>query len=251
MKRAAVLLMSCVLLLGCSGDKKADNKSRSLDKNAVSFAVNVINQDIVSALSGRGSLVGKKDAMSLLGIDVDTTTSEYERAFKNNEVAANEAFYGKRIKASGKISEFSTSLAGSPVIQFGTQGFSFGVSATFSRKYNKSISGLRKGEQVSIVCEGARKSLSANLDDCEMLADFVSDNSKIKKLVESSAKEDLPTTEIGKAAKVVYILGKYAPTECATGSLSDAELGKCFKLIEKAPMSDEDKAQGKALTAGK
>lgn len=249
MKKLFAIVMTLAFLSGCGSEKTSTSGSSNINKNGLAFATNIINNDIETSLDGGKSLIKKADAINALGIVKVTTAAAYERAFKSNEIAANEEFYGKKIALTGKISEFSTSLGGSPIVLFGTQGFSFGVSATFDRKYNKFLSGLRKGTTVSIVCEGDHKALSATLDECEFLGDFIANSDGVKKLVKTSIKEEMPSSEIGKAIKAIYIMGKYAPTECASGNLNDLELEKCFKNIDKSAMSEDDKAQWKLLTA--
>jgi hypothetical protein len=86
------------------------------------------------------------------------------KAYKENEVAADQQFKGKRLEVSGVIERVDSDFADEPVIAIGIGGFdnvlAHGLSKDVAAK-------LKKGERITLVCRGNGEVIgSPQLDRC-------------------------------------------------------------------------------------
>ena len=100
---------------------------------------------------------------------IEVTLNELFSAYKENQVAADSKFKNKKIKVTGRISDFGTILGfGNPTISF-SHGFD-SLTMTFDKSYSDRIGQLKKGD--TIIVEGKCTGSFAgdiSMNDCKII----------------------------------------------------------------------------------
>lgn len=82
------------------------------------------------------------------------TAVELSRAYAENTVAADAKFKGKKFKVTGVVEDINTDFMGNPYLTLrGVNQFMPGQYG-FSKSDNESLSQVRKGNRVTLVCTG-------------------------------------------------------------------------------------------------
>lgn len=84
---------------------------------------------------------------------IAVTASELHQAFAQNEVAAKARFEGSALMVSGRIDAIELDMLDNPQLRLsaGTQ-FDY-VAAGFDKSASSAVSGLQKGQDVTVLCE--------------------------------------------------------------------------------------------------
>lgn len=89
------------------------------------------------------------------------------QAYKDNEVAADEKYKGKKIEITGEVKDISSNIGDQPVVHLKADKALLGVSAHGLEKSDAAK--LKKGETVTLVCKGNGEVISVpSLDDCKL-----------------------------------------------------------------------------------
>ena len=100
---------------------------------------------------------------------IEVTLNELFSAYKENEVAADSKFKNKKIKVTGKISDFGTTLGfGNPTISF-SYGFDT-FQMTFDKSDSERIGQLKKGNTITVEgkCTGSLAG-DISMSDCKII----------------------------------------------------------------------------------
>lgn len=92
--------------------------------------------------------------------------------FNENEVAAEDAYKGKRIAVIGTVSRIATSVMGYPEITFFVDGMGLqNVQCQFPKDERASIAKVKKGQKITVAgkCKGFTLGTSVIMDDCTVL----------------------------------------------------------------------------------
>jgi len=100
---------------------------------------------------------------------IEVTLNELFTAYKENEVAADSKFKNKKIKITGRISDFGTILGfGNPTISF-SHGFD-SLQMTFDKSDSDRIGQLKKGDTITVEgkCTGTFAG-DISMNDCKII----------------------------------------------------------------------------------
>jgi TM2 domain-containing membrane protein YozV len=86
-------------------------------------------------------------------------------AYEENAVAADDRFKAKAIAISGTIDSIGKDILDTPYVMFDGRGV-WGVQALFAKSQKAAVADLRKGQFVSLRCQGGGKLLNVLLRDC-------------------------------------------------------------------------------------
>lgn len=101
---------------------------------------------------------------------VNVTASELVKAYKDNEVAANEKYKGKMLLVSGSIDSIDAGMGDEPVIMLKSSG-DYGMNnphAELADSDVKKAGTLKKGQAIKLLCKG-----NSEIAGSPMLADCV------------------------------------------------------------------------------
>lgn len=90
------------------------------------------------------------DSPYLLNVDFEIIAAVLYAGYRNNEVAADEKFKGKKLAITGTISDIGKDIADQPYISFRVDDFE-SVTCYFDNENVKAISKLSKGEKITVV----------------------------------------------------------------------------------------------------
>jgi tRNA_anti-like len=223
------LLLGCVLIglfEGCKSDTHKEQPALTLDQPAMDFAVFLVEDDIQEALSGQESAMGHASQGALTGwtgIDGRISAKEYESAYDANEIDADNKFKGKKLLLSGIVAGVEKDFTGQGYLTLrGSEPF-LGVHAQLSDQSMAGAATLKKGQEITLVCEGGgRIATMAILDNCDPLKDYlgrISPDIKSKVTQFLSGKMALNRTDADIIA-MAYVLGQSMPinSQCLTGT---------------------------------
>ena len=173
---AAASLLAVFLIIHKSGGSTM-TPSVSLNQPAVQFVTYALEDDIQSALSGQQSVIGgiqDEDLLAWAKLDWRTTTREYEAAYDANEIAADNKFKDKKLLLSGSIASVEKDFTGQGYLTLRGSNPLLGVHAQLSEHSMAAAASMKKGQQISLVCDGAgRIATIAILDHCDPLNDYL------------------------------------------------------------------------------
>jgi ABC-type glycerol-3-phosphate transport system substrate-binding protein len=157
-KNAFTLMVATLLLAACGGDtspKKVDDTK-----------------------SGAGVTESAKPVESTKSVEpaktqeaISVTADELEKAYAENEVAANEKYKDKTLKVTGKIYSIESGIGDVPYVVFQSKDqFSLNqVQAKFADSNKSKIATLKKKASLTVVCKSAGEVAgSPMLEDCEI-----------------------------------------------------------------------------------
>lgn len=101
-------------------------------------------------------------------VDIEITAVDLYEAYDSNEVSADEAYKGKKLLITGVIDNIGKDIMDDPYVSLKVDYFQ-SVNCYFSKKDNKILSQLSKGQKVKIIgkCRGFSLS-SVMIDNCEV-----------------------------------------------------------------------------------
>lgn len=105
------------------------------------------------------------DSMELVQV------SAIAKAYNDNTVAADQLYKGKKLKVQGTVAEISTNIMGDPYLQLrgGVNQF-MEPQMHFDKGAADQLAKLKKGQQVTAVCEGSGDiGKTPMLNDCSLL----------------------------------------------------------------------------------
>lgn len=87
---------------------------------------------------------------------IKVTANELLKAYKENEVSANQKYQGKPLEVSGKIDSIEAGLADKPYVVLKAGGeFEFvQPQAHFNEDEINKVANLKKGQAITLLCEG-------------------------------------------------------------------------------------------------
>lgn len=92
------------------------------------------------------------DSPYLLNVDFEVTSSELYKAYKANEVSADEKYKGQKLAITGTIESIGKDIMDNPYISF-KEDYLQSVTCYFSEENNKIIAQLNKGQEITIIGE--------------------------------------------------------------------------------------------------
>lgn len=92
------------------------------------------------------------DSSYLLNVDFEISSSELYRAYKANEVSADEKYKGRKLAITGTIESIGKDIIKNPYVSF-KEDYLQGITCYFSENDNKIIAQLSKGEEITIIGE--------------------------------------------------------------------------------------------------
>lgn len=113
----------------------------------------------------------KKKAKEVASASTDVRISAPQLAaeYKANEVAADGKYKGKIIEVSGVVDSVGKDVLDQPYVSLsGGRGNFMGVQCYFGKHNLSELSGLKKGQSVTLKCKGAGKTISPSLKFCSV-----------------------------------------------------------------------------------
>lgn len=89
------------------------------------------------------------------------------RAYKDNEVSADDAYKGKRLLVTGHVASIDKDMFDHIIVRLASGSMFQTVDATMMPSEKSQAAGLHKGTAVSVLCTGNGKVMDPQLDDCE------------------------------------------------------------------------------------
>ena len=98
--------------------------------------------------------------------EVKISADKLIEAYKDNEVAADEKYKGKKLLVTGKLSSIESGLDDEPIIQIGSDMFPLVAAHGVSKR---DAAKLKKGTDISVLCRGDGEVVSMpQLQDCAL-----------------------------------------------------------------------------------
>lgn len=135
------------------------------DKKLMDFITNVMSFEISQALVGDKSQFTGQQALDISNVNFIISSTAYAKEFDANEVAATKKFKGKELVITGRITDFGTHMFNN--ISVGLNGTTFDVHANMAKNQSDWVAQMRKGQQLTLFCEGDSSSLGAVVSNCQ------------------------------------------------------------------------------------
>jgi len=233
-----VVLCGFMAVTGCRGRSSPKGQvDPQLSQEGLQFATRAVMDDIDSGLSGARSQMTQPHLLSWAKLDIQTNAIDYEAAYDDNEIHADDTFKNKKILVSGTVAQIEKDFTGSGYIGLATHSL-VGVHALLSPAGSNAASQLHRGQKVQLVCVGSGRILTiSTLTDCDLMDDYLNSisgsiQSKIENFLQSKA---VLTRAEAEAIVSVYLLGSNLPkhSEClqAVKSACSADI----KVLGKDP----------------
>lgn len=172
LKKTLFALMAILALAGCGDSTKTS--SPALDDFGVRFAQAFMYSNMQSALQGWKAPFEKEEALAMLGVQNVVTSQTLSKAYKENEVAADEKYKGQRVLVSGRVKGVNKDISGAPFVSLPGASMFEDVSARFPRDSVSELAKYKKGMNVKLVCEVSGLTLlNVSLKDCTSLDDYL------------------------------------------------------------------------------
>lgn len=182
-RRACICLWATLLLLtaplalsGCHhAPPELTAASAPLSDPAVRFATYMAIDDIEGGLTGSKSALANtpQGLLSWAAIDGMVTASQYEAAYDNNEISADNQYKGKRLLVSGTIAKIQKDFSGEGNIWLSGSG-PMGIHAALDAQGTRAASVFIREQQVNLVCQADGEILTvATLVNCEQLDSYL------------------------------------------------------------------------------
>jgi len=131
---------------------------------------------IIIVLAGIGSAMSKKEAAqeadtkARVAKDTEAVSAEaIFKAYKDNEVGADERFKGKFVKIEGVVSNIGKDILDDIYVTFEVPRSLFEVQAYFDPKEKGAVAQLAKGQRITVVCMGEGKVLNVLMKKCTVV----------------------------------------------------------------------------------
>lgn len=238
---ATVLIAVLAIALLWRG-KPSDPKVQpvaTLNQPAVRFVSFVVVDDIQAGLAGEDSLIAKipgENPLDWAEIDRKVTAKEYETAYDDNEIAADNKFKGKKILLSGTIAAIEKDFTGSGYLTLIGSDPLPGVQAQLTDSTLAAAASFKRGQKIDLVCRGVgRITAIAILDNCQPLGDYMkgttpSIESRVTAFLEGRLAQGRATANM---ITSLYVTGLSLPSSspCLNGKRESckSELGVIFK----------------------
>ncbi|PNK60151.1 OB-fold protein [Psychrobacter sp. FDAARGOS_221] len=100
---------------------------------------------------------------------IPVTANELFDAYQNNEVAADKQYKGKLLEVSGTVASIDSGISDQAIVQLATSNEFMSVAAEGDDTFTDTAATLSKGENVTMVCNGAGEIAGfVQLDKCVM-----------------------------------------------------------------------------------
>jgi hypothetical protein len=213
---------------GCRQQAKSNEtppSTQSLNTAAVDFATFLIVDDLKAAASNENSMIllTSPEFLEWAEIDQRVTAKAYEAAYDANEIAADNAFKGKKLLVTGTLSGIEKDFSGSGFLDLaGTNPYLPGVHAQLADTSMVEAASMKKGQRLDIVCTGAGRVVTvALLNDCQPLSDYVKAlTPAVKVKVHDALLGEVPLSETSaKMIAIMYVIGVALPdsSSCLKG----------------------------------
>lgn len=232
----AIVLLSG-LSLGSLGCRRAAQElppgSAPLNESAVRFATYAVVDDIEGALTGSKSLLGNtpQGLLSWASIDGIVTAREYETAYDDNEISADNQYKGKRLLVSGTIARIEKDFSGEGNIWLRGSGL-MGIHAALDAQGTTGAAIFTRGQRISLVCQADGEIFTvATLTGCEPLDGYLDSRiPRIQRRIRGflEGRTALPATA-GQAIAMMYAIGTVLPVD-----------SPCFRRDQKACSAEMD-----------
>lgn len=215
--------------------KSATKPSSPLSQPALELASYMFVDDLKAAFTDKGSVMDKAPEQEILAwtkLDLRTTAAEYEAAYDDNEISADNQYKGKRILVTGTVSRIQKDFSDEGNIWLRGSGL-LGIHAVLDRTGTKAAASFTRGQRVSLVCTGAGQFLTvATLSACEPLESYLARispeiDSKIKSFLEGHDQLWQKSAEI---VTMAYVMGLTLPADspCINGNREE-----CLQEIDR------------------
>lgn len=131
---------------------------------------------VILVLAGIGSALSKKEAAqeadtkARVAKDAEAVSAEaIFKAYKDNEVGADERFKGRFVKVEGIVSNIGKDLLDDMYVTFEVPGSIFEVQAYFGAEEKRAVAQLTKGQRLTAVCMGEGKALNVHMKKCTVV----------------------------------------------------------------------------------
>lgn len=98
---------------------------------------------------------------------IELSATDLFAAYKANEVAADAKYKGQPLKVSGIVVSINKNVMGDPFIELVGENEFETVTANFDKSELQELSGLHKGQFVTVTCRGAGMILTSPMLDCK------------------------------------------------------------------------------------
>lgn len=158
--------------------------------------------------------MSSSDALALAHLDVAVTAQQYETAYDDNEILADEKFKNKRLLVSGRVASINKDYKGDGYLTL--VGISpLGIQARLTNDELQGAALLKKRQQVQLVCDPDMKVGGfVVLRNCRQFTSYLD---QITPAIESiniaflTGKSALPR-RIGTGIAIAYVIGSTVPS---------------------------------------
>jgi hypothetical protein len=229
----AVVVLALVVLVGViiflvedNPPKPVANPTDGLNRPALELVTNLVEGDINAALvQSKNSVLWPKteDLMAFLKLNWITTAKQYEAAYDENEIAADNDYKGQKILVTGTVVSIDKDFTESAYVTLRGSGL-MGVHAGLSEAGMHGGASFTRGQKVNLVCTGSERIITvATLNACESLDDYLK---RLSPPIETSVAQFLRDGKsLGnvyvKPVVTMYVIGSHLPPDspCLKGNL--------------------------------
>jgi hypothetical protein len=206
---------------------------------------------------------------AFIGLGIRRVSAEdVAKAYEENQVAADQAYYGKELLVTGVVASINSGLGNQPYIVFRSPNPFSGPQASFSGSLLKSltssptdpsdvekrIAGLKKGQKITLVCKGGGSVVgTASFSDCAFADDF--GQASANKLKESTlnvlAGREKPSPTTAGLAVTALSFARALPETCFAGndlvSITGKDWAKCEKVYDQTLTGSNSEEAARAV----
>ena len=133
---------------------------------------NVISLAILASFSTMAIGSGEDDAEVEAEVSAEDAikvkSTELEKAYDENEVAADEKYKGKSLLVSGTVESINKGIGDDMYVTLGEGSFVIGCDAYFADDHKDDLKSLKKGQKVTVLCQGDGKLMGPQLRGCSL-----------------------------------------------------------------------------------
>ena len=157
----------------------------------------IIKEDYNTYEEGGSSALnwGSEDVKKFLCGNIPAVSiAEVAKAYEENQVAGDKKYFKKKFRIAGAITGINSGIGNSPYLTFQGRNPFMMPQAHFNNDNIERIAGLKKGQKITLVCDGAGSIAGiAMFDNCQFADDYVA--VKTKEYIEKFLSGEQPKSE--------------------------------------------------------
>lgn len=169
-----IIIITSLIIISSISEKNKSSSSSVLESPKKGYTLNSLELNTLKTLLEDEAVVFTKGGDSLLKRDLlSVSTLNVEIAYNNNQVAADQKYFDKKLYLTGYIADINSGIGNKPYIVFQGNNIFLSPQAHFKNGDIKKIALLKKGQKISLVCTGGGAIAGTPMfNHCEFPTDY-------------------------------------------------------------------------------